>query len=106
MTRCSCGFTASEHESTDLRRKNHPLPIDFYRRFTRHVCEFADKYAQGRLVSVLAGGFSERALVSGVMAHLGGMLDPESHVIDARWWSTPNLEQVFKVVGFYPFYGF
>ena len=102
MTRCSCGFTASEHESTDLRRKNHSLPIDFYRRFTRHVCEFADKYAQGRLVSVLAGGFSERALVSGVMAHLGGMLDPESHVIDTRWWSTQNLEQVSKVIGFYP----
>lgn len=88
----SCGFTASEHESTDLRRENYCVPTDFYRRFTADACDFADNFAQGRIVSILSGGYSERALVSGTMAHLAGMIGAGR--IDTQWWNPENLLDV------------
>lgn len=34
------------------------VPTSFYSRFTHEACAFADRFAEGRLVSVLKGGYS------------------------------------------------
>ena len=70
------------------------FPTTFYHRFTRDVCAFADRIAQGRLVSVLEGGYSNRALISGVMAHVAGLAETDQGAVDPEWWYTPALKEV------------
>lgn len=47
------------------------------------------------MISVLEGGYSDRALISGAMAHLAGLVDvPPSLKVDEEWWSVENLKKV------------
>ncbi|KAH9480787.1 Histone deacetylase HOS3 [Psilocybe cubensis] len=88
----SCGMDACEHEYESMSRHNRKVPASFYHRFARDACAFSDRYAGGRLISVLEGGYSDRALISGAMAHLSGLVDtPDGIQVDEQWWSIPNL---------------
>jgi hypothetical protein len=89
-----------------MSRHNRKVPTSFFYRFTRDVCAFANKWAQGRVVSVLEGGYSDKALLSGAMAHLVGLVDGEStaekdndHSRDT-WWSPECVQMVsvFRVL--------
>ncbi|KAJ8520922.1 hypothetical protein ONZ45_g2281 [Pleurotus djamor] len=91
----SCGFDACEHEYTSMSRHNRKVPIGFYRRFTQDVREFSNKYAHGRVLSVLEGGYSDRALISGTMAHLCGLVGDVADV-DEGWWSPESLDEIEK----------
>ncbi|KAI0335750.1 Arginase/deacetylase [Cubamyces sp. BRFM 1775] len=87
----SCGFDASEHEYPSMSRHQRKVPTSFYYRFAKDARAFADKYAKGRLISVLEGGYSDRALTSGAMAHLTGLAHDGETGADESWWSLPNL---------------
>ena len=72
----SAGFDASEWESPGMQRHKVNVPTDFYARFTRDVVNLAEEEGlgvDGRIVSVLEGGYSDRALTSGVLSHLSGL---------------------------------
>lgn len=72
----SAGFDASEWEGAGMQRHKVNVPTEFYARFTRDVVELAqeaDLACDGRVVSVLEGGYSDRALCSGVLSHLSGL---------------------------------
>ena len=74
----SAGFDASEWESPGMQRHQVNVPTDFYARFTRDVVELAGEAAagvDGRVISVLEGGYSDRALMSGVLSHLSGLVE-------------------------------
>ena len=58
-----------------MSRHGRCVPTSFYRRFAREALSLAQEYAQGRLISVLEGGYSDRALTSGVMSWLAGMAE-------------------------------
>ncbi|KAK5725017.1 histone deacetylase [Elasticomyces elasticus] len=76
----SAGFDASELEGSGMQRHAVNVPTEFYARFTRDVVQMAGEDGLGcggRVVSVLEGGYSDRALCSGVMAHLGGLCGRE-----------------------------
>lgn len=91
----SCGMDACEHEFESMSRHNRKVPTSFYYRFARDACVVSDEYAKGRTVSVLEGGYSDRALTSGAMAHLSGLVDvPSSLKVDEEWWSIENLIKV------------
>ena len=91
----SCGMDACEHEFESMSRHNRKVPTSFYYRFTQDACALSDEYAKGRIVSVLEGGYSDRALISGVMAHVAGLVDvPSSLKVDEAWWSIENLIKV------------
>ena len=46
-------------------------------------------------MSVLEGGYSDRALISGAMAHLSGLVDvPLQCKVDEDWWNVENLIKV------------
>jgi histone deacetylase HOS3 len=84
-----------------MSRHNRKVPTSFFYRFTRDVCAFADKWAQGRIVSVLEGGYSDKALLSGAMAHLVGLVDggsagggKETYQSRETWWSPENVQMV------------
>lgn len=72
----SAGFDASEWESQGMQRHQVNVPTDFYARFTRDVVMMAEEEGlgvDGRVISVLEGGYSDRALMSGVLSHVSGL---------------------------------
>ncbi|KIJ17487.1 hypothetical protein PAXINDRAFT_179564 [Paxillus involutus ATCC 200175] len=98
----SCGFDACEHEYPSMSRHNRKVPVSFFHRFTHDTCALANAYAGGRVVSVLEGGYSDRALTSGAMAHLCGLADiPGWDVVsdgwvNEDWWNVDNLVKLEK----------
>ncbi|TDL17761.1 Arginase/deacetylase [Rickenella mellea] len=102
----SCGFDASEHEHASMSRHGRNVPTAFFHAFARDARRLADRCANERLVSVLEGGYSDRALVSGAMAHLMGLvgeLDREDRALKVegkenegveRWWDVKKLEML------------
>ncbi|KAI8938355.1 hypothetical protein NX059_004250 [Plenodomus lindquistii] len=74
----SAGFDASEWETAGMQRHSVNVPTEFYARFTRDVVRLAEEEGtgvNGRVISVLEGGYSDRALTSGVLSHLTGLCD-------------------------------
>ena len=72
----SAGFDASEWESSHMQRHQVNVPTGFYARFTRDIVALAEEEnlgVDGRIISVLEGGYSDRALVSGVLSHISGL---------------------------------
>ncbi|KAK3312416.1 hypothetical protein B0H66DRAFT_398546 [Apodospora peruviana] len=72
----SAGFDASEWEGAGMQRHNVNVPTEFYARLTRDVVRIAAEEGtsvEGRIISVLEGGYSDRALCSGVLSHLCGL---------------------------------
>lgn len=73
----SAGFDASEWEDMGMQRHQVHVPTDFYARLSRDVVRLAaeeDLHVDGRVVSVLEGGYSDRALFSGIFSHLSGLV--------------------------------
>ncbi|KAL1836469.1 hypothetical protein VTJ49DRAFT_5129 [Mycothermus thermophilus] len=72
----SAGFDASEYEDPGMQRHSVNVPTEFYARFTRDLVRIAAEEGtsvEGRIISVLEGGYSDRALCSGVFSHLCGL---------------------------------
>ncbi|KAI0097425.1 Arginase/deacetylase [Hypoxylon sp. NC0597] len=72
----SAGFDASEWEGAGMQRHKVNVPTEFYARITRDVVKMASEEGlgvDGRVISVLEGGYSDRALYSGVLSHLSGL---------------------------------
>ena len=72
----SAGFDASEWESEGMQRHHANVPTDFYSRFTHDIVMMAEEESlgvNGRVISVLEGGYSDRALMSGVFSHVSGL---------------------------------
>ncbi|RDL39971.1 Arginase [Venustampulla echinocandica] len=72
----SAGFDASEWESSGMQRHKVNVPTEFYARIARDVVKLAAEEGtsvDGRIISVLEGGYSDRALYSGVFSHLSGL---------------------------------
>ncbi|KAF2763103.1 Arginase/deacetylase, partial [Pseudovirgaria hyperparasitica] len=77
----SAGFDASEWESAGMQRHKVSVPTEFYARFTRDIVQLAQEEgtgAGGRVISVLEGGYSNRALTSGVLSHISGLCEGEA----------------------------
>ncbi|KAI1330989.1 hypothetical protein F5Y16DRAFT_321720 [Xylariaceae sp. FL0255] len=72
----SAGFDASEWEGAGMQRHKVNVPTEFYARLTRDVVRIAAEEGlsvDGRVISVLEGGYSDRALYSGVLSHVSGL---------------------------------
>jgi histone deacetylase HOS3 len=77
----SAGFDASEWETKGMQRHNVNVPTEFYARITQDVIKLAAEEGlgvEGRVISVLEGGYSDRALYSGIFSHLSGMVGDQS----------------------------
>lgn len=115
----SAGFDASEHEGSGMRRHNVSVPTDFFAKFTADAVELANNMCDGRVVSVLEGGYSDRAITSGVFSHMSalacsppnraeyiaptfssaynGNMTPTTISWDEAWWSVANLEDLERL---------
>lgn len=97
----SAGFDASEWESPGMQRHQVNVPTDFYARFTRDVVCLAEEDGlgvDGRVISVLEGGYSDRALMSGVLSHLSG-LTSNDRVAKARTLSNGLAHDMARRLG-------
>lgn len=77
----SAGFDASEWESAGMQRHQVNVPTEFYARIAQDVVKLAAEeglYVDGRVISVLEGGYSDRALCSGVFSHLSGLVGDQT----------------------------
>jgi hypothetical protein len=74
-----------------MQRHDRRVPVSFFSRYTRDIAKFADEHCRGRVISVLEGGYSDRALTSAAMGHVVGMLGQEG---DGDWWNPASLDQV------------
>lgn len=110
----SAGFDASEWEGRGMQRHTVNVPTEFYARFTADVVRMAqeeDLGVDGRVISVLEGGYSDRALSSGVLSHLSGLGEGTGPAFDQRrrettapatptytynpdWWAPSNLAEL------------
>ncbi|KEF59911.1 uncharacterized protein A1O9_04759 [Exophiala aquamarina CBS 119918] len=96
----SAGFDASEWESAGMQRHSVNVPTEFYARITADLVKLSqeeDTGVEGRLISVLEGGYSDRALTSGVLSHICGLatdaapsLPSSSDVSDTPKFQTIN----------------
>lgn len=115
----SAGFDASEHEGSSMQRHSVCVPTDFFAQFTADAVDLADSLCEGRVISVLEGGYSNRAITSGVFAHmsalacsppnraqyvpptfstgLSGNYTPTTVSWDESWWSLRNLEDLERL---------
>ncbi|RXK40609.1 histone deacetylase HOS3 [Tremella mesenterica] len=84
----SAGFDACEHEYQTMQRHDRRVPVSFFSRYTRDIVSFANEFTEGKIVSVLEGGYSDRALTSAAMGHAIGLLDREGL---RSWWTEEEL---------------
>ena len=90
----SAGFDASEWEGAGMQRHSVNVPTEFYARLTRDVVRIAAEEGtsvEGRVVSVLEGGYSDRALFSGILSHISGLAGEDP---------VPTKEQAYNGLGF------
>ena len=66
----SAGFDAREHDPIGMLN----LTDDDFATLTSLVCDWADLYCDGRVVSVLEGGYNPEGLASATLAHVGAMM--------------------------------
>ncbi len=99
----SAGFDASEWEGAGMQRHKVNVPTDFYARFTSDVVKLAEEEGlgvEGRVVSVLEGGYSDRALTSGVLSHLCGLTnDSGAHAVQPEPVETGLTSAMAKQMG-------
>ncbi|GAA6032029.1 hypothetical protein JCM8097_003395 [Rhodosporidiobolus ruineniae] len=99
----SAGFDASQHEYPSMSRHARHVPTSFYRRFARDAVRFAAQFADGKVLAVLEGGYSDRALASATAAFLTGFVgaavgsemgaDEQREEEDA-WWAEAQLKKL------------
>lgn len=71
-----------------MQRHSRRVPVSFFSRYTKDIVHFADRYTDGKVVSVLEGGYSDRALMSAGMGHVIGMLGRQG---EKGWWEEAEL---------------
>ncbi|KAJ5964517.1 uncharacterized protein N7479_004393 [Penicillium vulpinum] len=95
----SAGFDASEWEGDGMQRHSVKVPTEFYAKFTADVIRMSQEEGlavEGRVVSVLEGGYSDRALSSGVLSHLSGL--SENSEYQSEWWSHNHLTELDAIM--------
>ncbi|BFZ53785.1 histone deacetylase [Savitreella phatthalungensis] len=95
----SAGYDASEYESTTMQRHKVNVPTSFYERFTRDTVQLADELAEGKVLSVMEGGYGDRAITSAACSHMLGLAVPGKLEGDSDLraaYALPNLQLLEK----------
>lgn len=59
-----------------MQRHGKHVPPGFYERFARDAVQLSEEMAEGKVVSLLEGGYGDRALCSASIAHMKGLATP------------------------------
>src|SRR5277367_5478838 len=99
MVFLSAGFDGSEHETKGMQRHGYNLPTHFYQRFACDAIDLANRYSSGKILSVLEGGYADRAITSGSFAFMVGLSGVSERSVDHKsreWWSVHRLALLEK----------
>lgn len=86
-----------------MSRHRRNVPTSFFHRFTREVCRFANEHSVGKVLSVLEGGYSDRALSSGALSTMVALTESprileKTFLVEdgdeARWWEEGSLAKL------------
>lgn len=77
--------------------------VSFFSRITSDIRAFADKHANGKVISVLEGGYSDKALTSAALAHVAGWFDQPTGARRDEWWNQQSLAEVSQITEFVVF---
>lgn len=119
----SAGMDASEHEYSSMSRHNRRVPTTFFSRFAADAKAFANnaesysasmtprkatlssaplRRTAGKVVAVLEGGYSDRALISGTASLLTGLYHPVNDnespntAYGLDWWDLKEIQHLEK----------
>lgn len=99
----SAGFDASEYEDAQMQRHGVNVPTSFYSTFSKDVVKLAQIHTEGRVLSVLEGGYSDAALISGLFSHLIGFTnnpdkssENDENLWDHAWGSSLVMRELSK----------
>lgn len=98
----SAGFDASEWEGTGMQRHSANVPTGFYARIAQDVTKIAEEEGtsvHGRVISVLEGGYSNRALTSGVLSHISGLAGSDPNLTGTQTGLGSEMAEGTGVVG-------
>ncbi|EDO15518.1 hypothetical protein Kpol_479p6 [Vanderwaltozyma polyspora DSM 70294] len=87
----SAGFDASEFEQTSMQRHSVNVPTHFYTMFTKDALKLSQIHCHGKVLSIMEGGYSDKAIASGVFSHLIGLQNQ-------NWIKEWGSEQVVKEI--------
>ena len=87
----SAGFDASEYEQRTMQRHNVNVPTSFYNIFTKDALRLAQLHCEGKVLSILEGGYSDKALCTGIFSHMIGLQNQD-------WVDEWGSEQVVKEI--------
>lgn len=87
----SAGFDASEYEQTSMQRHSVNVPTNFYTMFTKDALKLSQIHCHGKVLSLMEGGYSDKAIASGVFSHLIGLQNQ-------NWIKEWGSEQVVKEI--------
>lgn len=87
----SAGFDASEYEQHSMQRHGVNVPTSFYTMFTKDALKLAQMHTNGKILSLMEGGYSDGAIASGVFSHLIGLQNQ-------NWINEWGSEQVVKEI--------
>lgn len=98
----SCGFDACQHEYPGMQRHGKSVPVGFYHQFASDASALADEVAEGKVVSIMEGGYADRAIASGAFAHTLGLAEPARTSLSdkdlQRWWDVQHLASLERTV--------
>ncbi|ANB13732.1 Hos3p [Sugiyamaella lignohabitans] len=78
----SAGFDSSEYELLSMQRHQVSVPTSFFNRFTNDSVKLANEFTDGKIISMLEGGYSDAALSTGIFSHLTGLAEEQW---DSNW---------------------
>ncbi|KAH9820248.1 histone deacetylase domain-containing protein [Melampsora americana] len=93
----SAGFDACELETDSISRYGMKLPTPFYHRFSKDLSQFSNKYTNGRIISLLEGGYSEMTLLGSSVSYLLGLIDYQVEENNIPW-DLNRLERIIELV--------
>ncbi|SGZ40749.1 related to Histone deacetylase HOS3 [Hanseniaspora guilliermondii] len=89
----SSGFDANEYETTAMNRHGMSLPTKFYNYFNKDALNLSQYHSDGKLISLMEGGYDSKPIIAGMFSALTGLQNQEW--ID-EWGSTTVIKELVK----------
>lgn len=89
----SSGFDANEYETASMNRHGVNLPTSFYNYFTKDALNLAHYHSEGKMITLLEGGYDSKSITAGTFATLTGLQNQEwIH----EWGSATVIKELVK----------
>ncbi|KAL6925537.1 hypothetical protein ACO0SA_000135 [Hanseniaspora valbyensis] len=89
----SSGFDANEYETSAMNRHGVNLPTSFYNYFTKDALNLAQYHTEGKIITLLEGGYDSKSITAGTFSALTGLQNQEWI---NEWGSSTVIKELVK----------